>query len=169
MVVSSFSTADTICSLIVSASAWLFASAVRHHSTWTPIALTMIDARTRPEIARRMRIRMIIGASYCMYRKCAIDAKQMASLPAMLALAKIGQLPTTRHSGRFDLTFPSGHVDDMRYPRVRRLTRTHATCSTASIESKVDDECSACSKHSRRQRRYHRRARFVACRAPPAG
>jgi len=57
---------------------------------------------------------MIVGASYCVYRQSAIDAKQMASLPAMVALAKIGQLPTTMHSGRFALTFPSGHVDYMR-------------------------------------------------------
>jgi len=28
----------------------------------------------------------------------------MASLPAMVALAKIDQLPTTMHSERFDLT-----------------------------------------------------------------
>src|SRR6266702_4591642 len=62
MAVTSFSTADTICVLIIAASSWLFASAVRHHSTWTPIALTMIDARTRPEIARQMPIRMNVGA-----------------------------------------------------------------------------------------------------------
>src|SRR6266545_5608845 len=69
MVASSFSTVETICPLMVSARAWLFASAVRHHRMWTPIALTMIDARTRPEIVRRMPIRIISVASCCMYRK----------------------------------------------------------------------------------------------------
>jgi hypothetical protein len=58
MVSSSFPTAATICSLIVAASVWLLVSAVRHHNTWTPTALTMIDARTRPEIARRILMRM---------------------------------------------------------------------------------------------------------------
>jgi hypothetical protein len=47
--------------LIVAASAWLFASAVRHHNMWTPTALTIIDARARLEIAKPTPIRMTIG------------------------------------------------------------------------------------------------------------
>src|ERR1700752_166352 len=99
MVGSSFSPVETICLLMVSASVWLFASAVRHHRMWTPIALTMIDARTRPEIARRMPIRMSDGASYCMYRKKRHRCKANLLASAMLALAKIGQ--------------PRGPLDDL--------------------------------------------------------
>jgi len=47
----------------VSASVRLLASAVRHQRRWTPTALTMIEARTRLEIARRMPIRMFGRAS----------------------------------------------------------------------------------------------------------
>ena len=63
MTVTSFSTAWTICRLMVSASAWLLDSAVRHHNKWTPAALTRIEARTRPEIASRMPMRMVIQNS----------------------------------------------------------------------------------------------------------
>src|SRR5258705_11423920 len=96
---------------MVSASAWLFASAVRHHRTWTPIALTMIDARTRPEIARRMPIRMSGGTSQCMYR----EKRHRCKADVFLRYACVSESwPTTRPSGRFDLTFPSGDADGMR-------------------------------------------------------
>src|SRR5258708_5686196 len=91
MVASSFSTVETICPLMVSARAWLFASAVRHHRMWTPIALTMIDARTRPEIVRRMPIRIIGVASCCMYRKKRQRCKANVFASATFAVAKIGQ------------------------------------------------------------------------------
>src|SRR6516162_63839 len=58
MVSSSFPTAETICSLMVAARALLFPSAVRHHSRWTPIALTMMEASTRLVMARRIPIRI---------------------------------------------------------------------------------------------------------------
>src|SRR5437879_7699404 len=115
MVVSSFSTADTICSLIVSASAWLFASAVRHHRMWTPTALTMIDARTRPEIDRRIPIRMIDGASHSIFRKkrhrC--RANGFASGHAYLSEHLANNQP---RGSLDDLLWRShrGHVDDMR-------------------------------------------------------
>src|SRR3979411_2649406 len=122
MVASSFSTVETICSLMVSASAWLFASAVRHHRMWTPIALTMIDARTRPEIAKRMRIRMSGGTSSCMYREKRHRCKANVLASAMLALAKIGQ--------------PRGPLDDLTW-RFHRGTPTACGYPRAAIQESI--------------------------------
>jgi hypothetical protein len=55
---SSSPTADTIWSLMVSARVWLTCWAVRHHNKCTPTALTMMEVRTRAEMALRMPIRM---------------------------------------------------------------------------------------------------------------
>src|SRR6266702_3049953 len=55
---SSSPTAETIWSLMVSASVWLTCCAVRHHKRCTPTALTMIDVRTRAEMALRMPMRI---------------------------------------------------------------------------------------------------------------
>src|SRR5215831_10555195 len=68
MVSSSFPTAETICSLMVAARALLFPSAVRHHSKWTPIALTMMEASTRLVMARRIPIRICFFGS-AFYRR----------------------------------------------------------------------------------------------------
>ena len=51
-------TAETIWSLMVSASVWLTWLAVRHHSKCTPTALTAIDVSTRAEMALRTPMRM---------------------------------------------------------------------------------------------------------------
>src|SRR5258708_27433881 len=123
MVVSSFWTVETICPLMVSARAWLFASAVRHHRMWTPTALTMIDARTRPEIARRIPIRMIDGASHSIFRKkrhrC--RANGFASGHAYLS----EHWPITNHGALWTICSDvpiGGTSTTCGYPRVRRLT-----------------------------------------------
>ena len=51
-------TAETIWSLMVSASVWLTWLAVRHHSKCTTIALTTIEVSTRAEMALRIPMRI---------------------------------------------------------------------------------------------------------------